>query len=327
MTVDIDYSLLAEQNASTSNAIITHFSENASFQKLSKTEGDQILKRDEEDATKLQAGIDLAKEKGVIDPNFKPEPYISIDVLGKTPDGVASEILSTISSESSSDGEAAAGGKVIVIVGLSGTGKGTTVSKLSDILGKDGLSVVCWSNGNIFRSVTLLAVEWTKQQETYDASTEIDLEPALTKENIASFMSMLSFEKNEGKWDTQIVGCGLDTCVSEIQNTVLKGPDVAKNIPTVAKVTQGEVIVYASAAIEKMVSSDKNIVVLLEGREQTVNYVRSPFRFNLTLSDSTLIGKRRAAQRIMAAALAEAEDSSSSESIKEILESELEKML
>lgn len=108
---------------------------------------------------------------------------------------------------------------------------------------------------------------------------------------------------------------------------VSKGPDVAKNIPTVAKVTQGEVILYASAAIEKMVSSDKNIVVLLEGREQTVNYVRSPFRFNLTLSDSTLIGKRRAAQRIMAVALAKAEDSSSSESIKEILESELEKML
>lgn len=45
------------------------------------------------------------------------------------------------------------------------------------------------------------------------------------------------------------------------------------------------------------------IVVLLEGREQTVNYVRSPYRFNLILSDETLIGKRRAAQRVMGEAL------------------------
>ena len=45
------------------------------------------------------------------------------------------------------------------------------------------------------------------------------------------------------------------------------------------------------------------LFVLLEGREQTVNYVRTPFRFSLILSDESLIGKRRAAQRVMAEAL------------------------
>jgi len=45
------------------------------------------------------------------------------------------------------------------------------------------------------------------------------------------------------------------------------------------------------------------IFVLLEGREQTVNYVRTPFRFTLILSDESLIGKRRAAQRVMATTL------------------------
>ena len=35
---------------------------------------------------------------------------------------------------------------------------------------------------------------------------------------------------------------------------------------------------------------------------QTVNYVRSPFRFTLTMSDPALIGARRAAQRVAAAA-------------------------
>jgi hypothetical protein len=41
----------------------------------------------------------------------------------------------------------------------------------------------------------------------------------------------------------------------------------------------------------------------LEGRAQTVNYIESPHRFELTLSDPSLIGKRRAAQRISGQAL------------------------
>ena len=56
-------------------------------------------------------------------------------------------------------------------------------------------------------------------------------------------------------------------------------------------------IIFAAGAVEKM--EKDGIIVLLEGREQTVNYVRSPYRFTLTLSDESLIGKRRAAQRLM----------------------------
>ena len=68
------------------------------------------------------------------------------------------------------------------------------------------------------------------------------------------------------------------------------------------------------------------MVVLLEGREQTVNYVRTPLRFTLGLSDDTLIGKRRAAQRLGAAALAVVSDSASDEDVKEALDAELKKM-
>jgi hypothetical protein len=63
----------------------------------------------------------------------------------------------------------------------------------------------------------------------------------------------------------------------------------------------GEVILFAAAAVETM--GNDGLFVLLEGREQTVNYVRTPFRFILELSDPSLIGKRRAAQRLMADAL------------------------
>ena len=51
------------------------------------------------------------------------------------------------------------GGCVLVLQGLSGTGKGTTVAKLQAALP----SCVSWSNGNVFRSLTLLAVTHCEQ--------------------------------------------------------------------------------------------------------------------------------------------------------------------
>ena len=113
----INYALLSQQNAATSNAIIDFYSDSSEFAKLSKVEGDSILQRDREDGEKLQVGIDYAKSKGVIDPNYVPEPYVQIDVLGKTPDQVCEEILDTVQKQKSDSGS------VIVLCGLSGTGK------------------------------------------------------------------------------------------------------------------------------------------------------------------------------------------------------------
>lgn len=67
------------------------------------------------------------------------------------------------------------------------------------------------------------------------------------------------------------------------------------------------------------------LVVLLEGREQTVNYVRSPHRFTLTLSDESLIGKRRAAQRLMAAALSD--EPADADAVEAALHKALEEMV
>ena len=314
----ITYSVLAEQNATTTNEIIDHYESNSAFQSLSKSEGDSTLRRDCEDGEKLQRGIDLARERGVLDPNFVPENYISIDVLGKTPDQVADEILGTVK-ESSKGGS---GGGLVILCGLSGTGKGTTVSTLkSKLETQDGKTVVCWSNGNVFRSLTLLAVTWCEQQSDCDG---FDPAKALTAENLASFASMLEFGKFGGKFDTRICGLGLDLLVSEVQNTVLKEPKVSKNIPTVAEVTQGEVVMFASSAVKQM--GEDGIFVLLEGREQTVNYFRTPLRFTLTLSDPSLIGKRRAAQRLAAATLGDVKESSTAEEIEKAMDSQLAMM-
>eukprot|EP01082_Thalassiosira_pseudonana_P003096 g2831.t1 g2831 contig12:882781-884177(+) len=314
----LSYTILSEQNANTTNAIIEHYSTNQDFLTLSESEGALILARDEEDASKLQKGIDIAKDKRVIDPNFVPEEYITVDVLGKTPDEVADEILGRVRK---SDGGDCSGG-VVVLCGLSGTGKGTTVAKLKEKLEtEDNKQVVCWSNGNIFRSVTLLAATWCEQQNC----DGFDAEKALTKDNLGSFVGMLEFGKFNGKFDTRINGLGLDLLVSEVQNTELKVPKVSKNIPTVAEVTQGEVILFAADAINKM--GQDGIFVLLEGREQTVNYVRTPLRFTLTMSDMTLIGKRRAAQRIAAGALAETNESASEDEITSALDGQLAVMV
>ena len=89
--------------------------------------------------------------------------------------------------------------------------------------------------------------------------------------------------------------------MSQVANTTLKEPRVAKNIPSIAKLTQGEVVQFAGAAAAKMGADGMN--VLMEGRAQTLDYVRTPCRFELTLSEPLVIGKRRAAQRMMGAAL------------------------
>ena len=105
----------------------------------------------------------------------------------------------------------------------------------------------------------------------------------------------------------------------------MKTPKVSKNIPTVAEATQGEVILFAADAVETM--GKDGLFVLLEGREQTVNYVRTPYRFTLILSDESLIGKRRAAQRVMAAALNKIAETATDEEVGKALEECLQEMV
>lgn len=190
-------------------------------------------------------------------------------------------------------------------------------------LAETGKDVVTWSNGNIFRSATLLAATWCEQQDGIDG---FDKEKALTKENLASFMGMLSFECHNGQYDTRIHGLGVDLYVSKVQNTELKSAMVSQNIPTVAEVTQGEIITFAAKAVETLREAGK--IVLLEGREQTVNYVKTPHRFILVLSDESLIGKRRAAQRVMAGALESVGSGAADEaSVNEALQKTLNKIV
>ena len=296
----MDMNTLAAQDASTSRAIIDALSSDPAFAALSASEGAAILARDAEDAEKLQAGVELSIAAGQLKPQASPPSYKAIDVMGKTPDQVCDVILQDM-------GEAATTGGIVVLCGLSGTGKGTTVRTLGKRLpaGKS----TAWSNGNVFRSLTLLAATWCEQQDDLVA---FDADRALTKANLDAFMGMLEFGKFGGadsQWDIKIEGLGIRAFVSEIMNTDLKSVKVKTAIPTVARVTQGCVISFAAGAAQRMAAD--GLIVLLEGREATVNYIPSPYRFTLTMSDNAALGQRRAAQRIGAEALNALESRSS----------------
>lgn len=60
---------------------------------------------------------------------------------------------------------------------------------------------------------------------------------------------MLHFGKFNDKFDIHISGLGLDMYVDDVKNTVLKGPLVGKNIPTVAEVRNGKIACPSSCTI------------------------------------------------------------------------------
>merc|ERR1719261_2320784 len=162
-----------------------------------------------------------------------------------------------------------------------------TVAKLKEKLPR----AQTWSNGNIFRSITLLAVTWAEKEGK-------TLEDALAPDKLKEFCAMLEFNKfkDDGPFDVKIEGLDMKHFVSEVEKTVLKDSKVAKNIPTVAEVTQGECVLFVSDALGKM--SAAGINVLVEGREQTLNHLRTPHRFELVLADNNIIGKRQAALQV-----------------------------
>ena len=65
----------------------------------------------------------------------------------------------------------------------------------------------------------------------------------------------------------------------------------------------------------------------MEGREQTLNHIRSPHRFELVLEDSAIIGMRQAALQMGGKAYAKVKDTAgASEEIKAALDAALDEL-
>lgn len=279
MSSAITHELLLAQDDRTSNAVLALLKDNAAFARLSASEGALIIQRDAEDEAKLGVGIQISIKRGVLSADPDVSPVKKIDVVGKSADEVAALILADLPGKE---------GNVLVLQGLSGTGKGTTVKKLQALLPK----CVCWSNGNVFRTITHLA-----NAHSEEAKVEFNAD-LLSTEFVAKAFSRLTFEKFDDGFDVVIDGA---TRVSAIQNTVLKTPLISSRVPTVAEQTQGEVVKFAASAVATLTAAGHNVI--LEGRAQTLNYIPTPHRYELVIPDVSLLGQRRAAQRVMAAAV------------------------
>ncbi|CAG9575224.1 conserved hypothetical protein [Leishmania major strain Friedlin] len=288
--------ILREQDDASSSCVLALLKGNASFQCLSKSEGEDILKRDNEDAEKLSDGIRIAIRKGIVSGKPDVSPVNKLNVVGLSAQEVTDKIVAALPSKN---------GNVIILQGLSGTGKGTTVSKLKDALPK----CVTWSNGNIFRSYTYLC------NEVLAAQGKEITEESLTDELLSSVEKRVTFVKCEdGMFHTMLDGTRR---VADVQNTLLKTPLISSKVPTVAQQTQGEVIRFGAGAVKQLSADGYNVI--LEGRSQTLDYISSPLRFELIIPDVEVLGQRRAAQRVMAKALEMLDDSASDEEVSKVL--------
>eukprot|EP00446_Apocalathium_sp_SHHI-4_P070351 CAMPEP_0177518690 /NCGR_PEP_ID=MMETSP0369-20130122/46667_1 /TAXON_ID=447022 ORGANISM="Scrippsiella hangoei-like, Strain SHHI-4" /NCGR_SAMPLE_ID=MMETSP0369 /ASSEMBLY_ACC=CAM_ASM_000364 /LENGTH=396 /DNA_ID=CAMNT_0018997829 /DNA_START=37 /DNA_END=1227 /DNA_ORIENTATION=+ len=282
--VPLTLDVLARQDSATVRAVFDVLASDASFEAFTARQMQSIVRRDEEDGEKLKQGIQLAIDKGLLPEQVHVESARSVNVEGREVDDICSEIIEAL-------GDAPQKGCVMTLQGLSGTGKGTVVTRLQQLLPNTHI----WSNGNLFRAVTLLATTLAEQQG-------INLQEALRPTTLQTLMGMLKLvELADGEFDLKVDGLCLSYLASEVKNTVLKESRIERSIPTVAGMTQGEVINFVRNALEQMTSSGYN--VLMEGREQTLNYIRTPHRFEVILPNMALIGQRRAAQLVGARAL------------------------
>lgn len=266
------------QDATAHQRIAEFLSDDEAFRTYSRQEAERIVARDQQDEDKLQAGVQLAIDKGVLPEVAEGQATVDVEVLGRSVDEVCQDIIDHI-------GDAASIGRVLTLEGLSGTGKSTTVARLTELLPNS----VTWSNGNIFRALTLLATTYAEQQGC-------SLEEATSPDNLDRFVKMLRFSRFGDLFDIEIDGLGFKHRVSEVQGTLLREPQIGKNVPLVAGACQGEVINFVADAVDMMKAAGLN--VLMEGRQQTLQYVRTPYRFRLVLKDQAIVGERRATQLI-----------------------------
>lgn len=240
-----------------------------------------LKKRDEEDAYKLDQGIEFALAKGVLKPLSEDGvSWNSLGTQGKTPE----EIFDDLKARLPHSGP----GTVIALCGDSGVGKGTLVQlMLARIPG-----TVTWSNGDMFRLLTYLTLEADPGIESHPERLE-----SMDFSALASAVSLtgegVSLDMPDGP-----------TSLEQLKNGVLKQTSINRFLPTVARFTQGEVINLTNGYLEL----NQSKTILLEGRKQTLSYLKADYRYELVMESKEVLGARRAAQKI-AAYLAQKSDS------------------
>jgi cytidylate kinase len=252
--------------------IIILLSEFDDFKRISLNELNLLEKRDEEDREKLRKGILRSLRNGVIkEPDYKIE-WVTVPVDNKLPDVICNEVLSKIDLNRK--------GITITICGDSGVGKGTLVSHLE----KNLPNCKKWSNGDIFRLITFLVLN----QLGKDKVNENDLEEI-------NFTELVKLVEINDKNEIIIESDGKTLYLEKIKNGLLKEDPININLPTIAKCTQGEVVLIAN----RYIRSNNESIILAEGRKETLDYVHSDYRFEIKMINKGELGQRRTSQKIL----------------------------
>lgn len=254
-----------------SRRIVDLLDGHAAFEALAHKEGLLLEERDREDGYKLKEGIDIARKKGLIPEEEGEITWARIHVDGKLPGAIFEEIMRHSSFDKP--------GTVLAISGDSGVGKGTLVDELLSRI-EDSEK---WSNGDIFRILTYFALQENPDLLRYPES--------LADKDFSAICSRIHIEE-EGDIRVELPG-GLKD-LDEIKNNLLKETSINRALPSVARFTQGEVISIVNRYLEK----NHRKQLILEGRKETLNPIHADFRIELKLKDSTVLGKRRAAQKL-----------------------------
>jgi len=274
MTIrDIDRIGAGLQGADLTGRIIELLGENPLFRKIAREELALLNRRDEEDAYKLDQGIEYALARGILTPRSGDAPsWMSLAVDGKTPREIFGELQLMLKGE--------AGGSVIALCGDSGVGKGTLVQLMLDEIG----GTVTWSNGDMFRLLCLLTLREEPEIESRKERLEgIDYSALAGSVEITG----------EGVFLRDSGGL---VPLEDLKNGVLKQTAINRLLPHMARFTQGQVINLTNRYLEL----NRKSTVLIEGRKQTLNFLKADRRFELIMVNREILGARRAAQKIAA---------------------------
>lgn len=269
-------------NSYYTNHIISRLKHDNRFKQLSRYELESIQCRDKEDADKIKSGIEYSINKNYISPIGKLPQYCPIIADNKTTEEICSDIQKQLKKTNGKK-------EPLILVGLSGTGKGTTAKALHQHIKQSLL----WSNGNIFRIIYWQCLDRgiTKNKYQQGKITDEDIDATILK-----ILDKVSVQIVNEKID---IICtthdGKNYHIHEIENSILKDPSVESMVEFLAGKTQGHVINFARKSVDTL---SKKSMMILEGRKETLNFIPSNNRFELVIRDQSVLGMRRAAQKI-----------------------------
>ena len=250
-------------------AIIAILDQDRVFRSLAVSELRDLTKRDNRDNKELRKGIWYNVRHDDLPVSVQHKQWQEVTVDSKDPQAIVNDIMASVPSTRD---------VIVVISGDSGIGKSTIAEELRALI--PGSTI--WSNGTIFRAITFLYTD-----QAGDDNRKVN--QIMTKA-VSSIARSLSIKPN-GSITAE--NCGRTQTIETAQ---LHQPIIDKHVPHVARYCQGPVIRLTNQFLSHHENEGSMIV---EGRKASLTYIDATVYIELKISDRTMLGERRAAQRVL----------------------------